>query len=108
MRRDLFAPNSRYFTTNTTVMKRADDTEVVYLLRRFCPPPEAFAVIAEHIRTADERLDHIAALHLGDPERFWLLCDANNVVDPAELTRTPGRLILITLPEGIPGGSPGM
>ena len=50
-----------------------------------------------------ERLDIIAAQHLGDPEQFWRLCDANGAMRPDELTETVGRRLRITLPEGIPG-----
>jgi hypothetical protein len=50
-----------------------------------------------------ERPDHIAAQYFDDPEQFWRLCDANNAIDPHELTDEPGRMLRITLPEGIPG-----
>ena len=106
MRQPHFAPNSRYFATATAVLQCPDGTEVVYLLRRFCPSPEGFAVVAEHIHSGDERLDHIAAQHFGDPERFWLLCDANNVINPSDLIAVAGTSILITLPDGVPGAGP--
>ncbi|MEO0078974.1 MAG: LysM domain-containing protein, partial [candidate division WOR-3 bacterium] len=35
--------------------------------------------------------------------QFWRICDANNVLDPSELTENPGRRVRITLPEGFPG-----
>ena len=53
--------------------------------------------------TQGDRLDNITAQYLGDPEQFWRICDANNVLAPNELTDTLGRIIRITLPEGIPG-----
>ena len=56
---------------------------------------------AEH---AQQRLDNLTNLYLGDPEQFWQLCDANNAKHPDEL-ETIGRQIRITLPEGIPGMS---
>lgn len=103
-----FLPNSRYFHVARAIMHAADGTEIAYLRRRFCPQPESMAGIAEHIRNDRERLDHIAAMYFGDPERFWVLCDANNAISPAELTLLPGQSIRITLPEGIPGGQPGV
>ena len=40
---------------------------------------------------------------MGDPEAFWRIADANSALRPQDLTRTPGRRLRITLPEGIPG-----
>jgi hypothetical protein len=80
-----------------------DGTEVAYLRRHFHSPPENFALLQEHTVTEGERLDHIAAKYLGDPEQFWRLCDANGAVRPNELIASVGRTIRITLPENIPG-----
>ncbi|MDH4272671.1 MAG: LysM domain-containing protein [Candidatus Aminicenantes bacterium] len=100
---NLFPPNSRYCGVETATMETAAGTTIVYLRRRFCPPPERFALLQEHTVVQGERLDNITARYLGDPEQFWRLCDANGVMDPAELTDVIGRKIRITLPEGIPG-----
>jgi hypothetical protein len=67
------------------------------------PQPESEAVIGEHVVIAGERLDHLAARHLGDPELFWRICDGNRALRPEELTETIGRRLAITLPEGVPG-----
>ena len=77
----------------------------MYLKRRFIPPAERFSVLQEHTITEGERSDNIADEYLGDPEQFWQLCDANNIMHPDELTETVGRKIRITLPEGIPGST---
>jgi hypothetical protein len=53
--------------------------------------------------TNGERPDTLAALHMDDPEQFWQVCDANLVDRPNDLTDTPGRVVRITLPAGIPG-----
>ena len=98
----VFGPSSRYAGLPTATIKVGGET-VVYVRRRFLPQPEAFAVIAEHTVSQGERLDHIAARYLGDPELFWRLCDANRAMRPAELTETLGRRLVITLPEGVPG-----
>lgn len=99
-----FPQNSRYYTTETTTLTK-DGRTIVYLKRRFVPPPERFATLEEHVVTAGERLDNITAQHLGDPEQFWRVCDANAALRPEELTEELGRRIRITLPEGIPGVS---
>jgi hypothetical protein len=98
-----FPANSRYNKTSVAKLTTADGTEVAYLKRRFVPPPENFALLQEHTVTEGERLDHIAAKYLGDPEQFWRLCDANGAVRPNELLEPIGRRIRITLPENIPG-----
>ena len=72
--------------------------------RRLVPPPEHFALLQEHAVTEGERLDHIAANYLGDPEQFWRICDANGAMRPDELLEPIGRRLRITLPENIPGG----
>jgi hypothetical protein len=45
----------------------------------------------------EDRLDLIAARILGDPEQFWRVCDANNAMDPLELTARPGRMIRVSM-----------
>jgi hypothetical protein len=83
-------------------LETPDGSKIVYLNRRFVPPPERFELLQEHVVTQSERLDNITAKYLGDPEQFWRVCDANGTVNPAELEEM-GRRIRITLPEGIPG-----
>lgn len=101
----LFPPSSRYCGINTATLEIADEKTIIYIRRRFCPPPERFALLQEHVVFQGDRLDNIAALYLGDPEQFWRICDANAAMRPNELTETIGRRLHITLPEGIPGTS---
>lgn len=98
-----FPPNSRYASIATTSLESADGRTVVYLRRRFCPPPERLVVIEEHRVGPGERLDTIAAQSLGDPELFWRLCDANRAMRPHDLTDEEGRRLVIALPEPDPG-----
>jgi len=99
----LFPPASRYHGIDTAQLKAIDGKTVVFLRRRFVPPPERFAVVQEHIVTQGDRLDSLTAKYLGDPEQFWRLCDANGVICPDELIEIVGGKVRITLPEGIPG-----
>jgi len=101
----MFSINSRYYGTPTTTLETQDGRQIVYLRRRFVPPPENFSLLFEHVVTEGERLDNITAQNLGDPEQFWRVCDANGTIRPEELVETVGRRIRITLPEGIPGTS---
>jgi hypothetical protein len=105
MRKDLFTPTSRYYTVETAELQKPDGEKVVYLRRRRVPQPDDFVTLQEHRVVQGDRLDNITAAYLGDPEQFWRLCDANNAMEPEELTDTEGSTIRITLPEGIPGNS---
>lgn len=99
----LFPPNSRYNGIDTGTLTTVTGDTIVYVRRRFVPPPERFALVQEHTVVEGDRLDNLAAKYLGDPERFWQLCDANAAMRPEELTEIVGRILRITLPEGIPG-----
>jgi hypothetical protein len=98
----MFPITSRYYGLPTAKLALRDGRTIVYLRRRFVPPPERFELLVEHAVAEGERLDTIAAQYLGDPEQFWRLCDANGAVRPTELIETVGRRLRITLPEGIP------
>lgn len=102
-----FPPNSRYYGSATLTFTAPDGETVSYLARRFVPQPGAanYATIAQHIVMQGDHLDLIAAKYLGDPLIFWLLCDANGAIRPDELTETPGTVISITMPQGVPGGT---
>lgn len=107
----LYPPNSRYYGVDTATLETPQGQAVVYLRRRFIPPPENFALLEEHQVSLGERPDTIAARYLGDVELFWRLCDANGAMRPEELTGSldpesfVGRILRITLPEGVPGAS---
>lgn len=98
----VFGPSSRYANIATAKIEIGGQI-IVYVRRRFCPHPETLAVVGAHTVTQGERLDHIAARYLGDPELFWRICDGNRAMRPEELTETIGRSLVITLPEGVPG-----
>lgn len=98
-----FPPTSRYYGIDTATLKSKDGRTVVYVGRRFLPPPERFALMQEHVVSDGEHLDQIAAKYMGDPEAFWCIADANAAMRPEALTEVVGRRLRITLPEGIPG-----
>jgi hypothetical protein len=100
----LFPPSSRYHTVATATLVGPDGRAVVYLRGRFAPPPDSLALVGEYAVAQGDRLDLLAARYLGDPELFWRLCDANAALRPDELTEEIGRVLRITLPEGVPGG----
>ena len=73
---------------------------VNYVLRRFIPQPRSLAVAFEHIVSGGERPDTLAHATLGDAAAYWRLADVNAVVDPLELTDTPGMRVKVPLPAG--------
>jgi hypothetical protein len=100
-----FPPNSRYLASPTKVYTAADGSQIVYLARRIVPQPEAFALLHTRVVAQGDRIDNIAAAELGDPEQYWRICDANRAIFPAALTERVGRVLRITLPQGIPANT---
>ncbi len=99
----LFPPTSRYHNIETATHILEDGRKVVYLKRRLVPAPDRFSLLQEHVVSQGERLDNLTALYYNDPLQFWRICDANNAMEPTELTAEIGLRLRITLPEGIPG-----
>lgn len=86
----MFDPTSRYFRVREARCE-VDGRDVIYKRRRFLPPSDVVSgpetvIVADH-----DRLDLIAAARIGDPELFWRLCDANDTLNPFELTERTGR-----------------
>ncbi len=98
----MFPVTSRYYGIETAKLVTSDGREVVYLRRRFLPDGTKAVVLTEHVVTQGDRLDNITARYLGDPEQFWLICDANNVMRPDDLTAESeiGRRLPIPVPQG--------
>jgi hypothetical protein len=102
-----FPTDSRYYASAVLSCATPNGKTISYLARRFVPQPGGtnFSTLAQHTVKQGDRLDLIAAKYLGDPLLFWLLCDANGAVCPNELVSTPGTVLNITMPQGVPGGS---
>lgn len=102
-----FPVDSRYYGSRTLQYTDPSGQTVSYLARRFVPPPgaPAFTTVATHTVLQGDRLDLLAAKYLGDPLMFWLICDANGAIEPDELVSSPGRVLNLTLPQGVPGVS---
>ncbi len=95
--------SSRYYGVPTAVHVTADGRRIPYLRRRLLPLPEEFVPISEHEVSVGDRPDLLAHRYLGDAESWWRIADANPVLDPSDLTATPGAKLRITLPQGVPG-----
>ena len=102
-----FPTDSRYYGSSTLSYTAPNGQAVTYLARRFVPQPGApnYATVAQHTVQQGDRLDLLAAKYLGDPLLFWLLCDANGAMRAGQLVETPGTVLNITMPQGVPGGS---
>lgn len=100
-----FPTDSRYYNSATLQYTAPNGQVITYLARRFVPQPGApnYATVAQHTVVQGDRLDLIAARYLGDPLIFWLICDANGAIRPNSLIATPGTVVAITTPQGVPG-----
>ncbi|HEX2049883.1 MAG TPA: hypothetical protein VHJ34_04525 [Actinomycetota bacterium] len=95
----MFEPNSRYYGVETATVTAPDGRLLTYVRRRRPPASGELRVLTEISVAQGDRLDLVTARTLGDPEQFWRVCDANDALDPAELTAEVGRVVLIPLPE---------
>jgi len=103
----VFPTDSRYYGTGILQYALPNGQSIAYLQRRIVPQPGApnYATVAQHTVRQGDRLDLIAATYLGDPLIFWLICDANGAIRPYDLVATPGKVLNITTPQGVPGGT---
>jgi hypothetical protein len=103
-----FPPTSRYAGIGVDAYAPGGgEPPLPYLRRRLCPRQDRLALLYEVAVVEGDRRDLLAARHLGDPELWWRLADANAVLDPRGLTEPIGRRLRVTLPEGIPGSGDG-
>jgi len=97
----MFDKTSRYYNLEVATLSTTDNdgatVEIRYVRRRFIPSSAGATVLAKHRVRQGDRLDNIAARYLSDPRQFWLICDANYVLQPDELTDTIGNTIEITM-----------
>jgi nucleoid-associated protein YgaU len=102
-----FPTDSRYYGSATLQYSTPGGQPITYLARRIVPQPGPpnYATVATYTVKQGDRLDLIATKYLGDPLMYWLLCDANGAIRPNQLGDTPGTVLNITMPQGIPGGT---
>ena len=90
---------SRYANLPVLTYTSADGRMTSYYSRRLLPPGSSMPLLTSVTVTQGDRLDLIAARALGDPEQFWRICDANDALDPFELTATLGRVLRVAVPQ---------
>ncbi len=95
----MFTHTSRYYTLETAGHTTPDGKVIKYKRRRFLPRGEAMPLLVEITITEGERLDLITARTLGDSEQYWRVCDANNSMNPVELTEQIGYAVRVPVPQ---------
>jgi hypothetical protein len=104
---EAFDEGSRYRGLPLLTCLTTSGDEIVYVGRRWIPPPDAFAAVGRYQVREGDRLDNVAADLIGDAGLYWRIADANATLAPSELTARPGRWLRITMPAGIPGPQAG-
>jgi hypothetical protein len=92
-------PVSRYAQLETVQMTLPDGRTVVYRRRRFLPQGRTLPVLTTVTVMDGDRLDLIADHTLGNALLFWQICDANDAMNPIELTAEPNRMLRIPIPQ---------
>ncbi|MEM9488963.1 MAG: hypothetical protein AAGC55_07460 [Myxococcota bacterium] len=95
----MFTPGSRYYQIPVATHQEEKRREIAYVRRRFLPRGRNMPVLTEVSVTEGDRLDLITARTLGDPEQYWRVCDANEAMNPAELTADIGMRIRVPIPQ---------
>ena len=95
----MFDHTSRYYNLETTEYTSAEGRKIAYKRRRFLPQGQTMPLLQEVIAVEGDRLDLITYNTLGDPLYFWQVCDANNTMNPEELTAEIGKVIRIPTPQ---------
>lgn len=90
----MFAKESRYHDIEDATLI-SNGVTISYKKRRFLPNVGHMLIFNEITISSGDRLDRIAAKLGADPEQYWRICDANNVMHPLELTNEPGTAVKI-------------
>ena len=101
-----FAPTSRY---HGIADRAAHAARRPHGRLRAAPLPAAAGALRpaadEYTVVAGDRLDNLAARHLGDPEQSWRICDANGAMRPEALVAERRRDACASrCPKACPGG----
>jgi hypothetical protein len=95
----MFEPESRYYQIEIATYVTPDNRTIRYVKRRFLPEGKNMQLLVEVAVTEGDRLDLITASKLGNPEQFWRICDANNAMNPFDLTEETGKMLRVPIPQ---------
>lgn len=93
------SPTSRYAHTQTATWTAPDGTAIAYLRRRFVPLAASMPLRVKVTVGPVDRVDLVSARALGDPLQWWRIADANQAMDPMELTAVPGTTLRVPVPQ---------
>jgi hypothetical protein len=85
----MFEPNSRYYNLEISTFTNSEGELITYKRRRFLPQGQDLPLLTSIAVSAGDRLDNLTARTLGD---------ANNTLNPEDLTAEPGVSIRIPIP----------
>lgn len=92
----IFDPNSRYVKyARLVVAKDRLGRDVVALTPAEVPVQ---GTLGEHLKKDYQRLDHLANHYLRDPNGFWRIASANNVLLPDAIAEV--QRVVIPIPRG--------
>lgn len=94
----MFDRRSRYHELPELHYTDERGNTLVYKARRLLSRDPHRPVLWEVEVNDGERPDLLAARTLRQPELFWRVCDANDVMQPFELTSRSGRRVRILMP----------
>ncbi len=92
-------PSSRYSQIDEAIYEDASGRRLRYKKRRFLPQGLQMPLLVEVTVVAGDRLDLIATRTLGVPDQFWRICDANNALNPFDLTDEIGSTVRVSPPQ---------
>jgi hypothetical protein len=95
----MFDPASRYYNLESAEFTLPTGDKVTYKRRRLLPAGELLPLLVEVSVQPGERLDLIANRVLGDPLQFWRIADANNAMNPQDLTAEAGASLRVPVPQ---------
>ncbi len=98
-------PSSRYYGAQIKSYTLPNGTPVNYLARRIVPRASTYTSVQNYVIVDGDRLDNLANKFLGNPILYWMVCDANTVTDPDELTAQVGTTIVVPVASNIPPGA---
>ena len=95
----MFDSTSRYYVLDTMTITMPDGKVVSYKRRRFLPQGDTLPLLVNVTVNDGDRVDLISVRTIGDPEQFWRVCDANNAMNPFDLTAEPGKTLRVPVPQ---------
>lgn len=95
----MFTFESRYYPLETAQWTQDDGRIINHVRRRFAPPAERLPTLATVIISQGVRLDQIAAQAYANPEQYWHIADASEMMNPFEAMTEIGRVLRIPLPQ---------